>query len=98
MIELFQKFAEHEAEPRTNARASALATALQNGEALLLRFGQSQPFPNVGKGCALSPFAARKSLRLSTVYPPNPPASGRELFKLIISSLYLINYVNLMQP
>ena len=61
LIELFQKFAEHEAEPRTNARASALATALQNREALLLDFGQSQYFPNVGKYCALSPRALRRA-------------------------------------
>ncbi len=57
LIKLFQKFAEHEAEPRTNAKASAFATMLQKGEALLLLFGQSQYFPNVGKYCALSPPA-----------------------------------------
>ena len=57
MIELFQKFAEHEAEPRTDAKASAFAEMLQNSEALLLNFGQSQYFPNVGKYCALSPCA-----------------------------------------
>ena len=56
-VHLFQKVAEHEAEPRTNARASALASVLQNREALLLDFGQSQYFPNVGKYCALSPPA-----------------------------------------
>ena len=42
-------------EPRTNARPSGLATPLQNREAPLLDFGQSQYFPNVGKYCALSP-------------------------------------------
>ena len=41
-------------EPRTNARPSGLATPLQNREASLLDFGQSQHFPNVGKCCALS--------------------------------------------
>ena len=35
LIELFQKFAEHEAEPRTNAKASAFATVHQNREANL---------------------------------------------------------------
>ena len=35
LIKLFQKFAEFEAEPHFNARASALATALQNREANL---------------------------------------------------------------
>ena len=49
LIKLFQKFAEHEAEPRTNAKASAFATPLQNREVPLLDFGQSQYFPNVGK-------------------------------------------------
>jgi hypothetical protein len=33
LIELFQKFAEFEAEPHFNAKASAFASALQNGEA-----------------------------------------------------------------
>jgi hypothetical protein len=56
LIELFQKFAEYEAEPHFNAKASAFATAFQNREAPLLDFGQSQYFPNVGKDCALSPF------------------------------------------
>ena len=56
LIELFQKFAEYEAEPHFNAKASAFASALRNGEAMLLRFGQSQSFPNVGKDCALSFF------------------------------------------
>ena len=56
MIKLFQKFAEFEAEPHFNARASALAIALQKYEALLRIFGQSQSFPNVGKDCALSPL------------------------------------------
>jgi hypothetical protein len=32
LIKLFQKFAEPEAEPRTNAKASAFATALQKDE------------------------------------------------------------------
>jgi hypothetical protein len=50
----FSKLAEHEAEPRTNARPSGLATVLQNREAMLLDFGQSQYFPIVGKCCALS--------------------------------------------
>ena len=54
LIELFQKFAELETASRFNARPSGLATALQNREALLLDFGQSQYFPNVGKYCALS--------------------------------------------
>ena len=85
LIELFQKFAEHEAEPRTNAKASAFASVLQTGEALLLLFGQSQYFPNVGKYCALSPRATigramlHRGLVWVTVYPPNPPASGRAL-------------------
>jgi len=61
LIKLFQKFAEHEAEPRTNAKASAFATMLQKGEALLLLFGQSQYFPNVGKYCALSPLRALRA-------------------------------------
>ena len=56
LIELFQKFAEYEAEPHFNAKASAFATVLRNREALLLGFGQSQSFPNVGKDCALSFF------------------------------------------
>ena len=50
----FSKLAEHEAEPRTTARPSGLATVLQNREAMLLDFGQSQYFPIVGKCCALS--------------------------------------------
>ncbi len=33
LIKLFQKFAEYEAEPHFNAKASAFATVLQNGEA-----------------------------------------------------------------
>ena len=57
-----QSRAEHEAEPRTNAKASAFASVLQNGEALLLRFGQSQYFPNVGKYCALSPRRPQTAL------------------------------------
>ena len=44
MIELFQKFAEYEAEPHFNARPSGLATALQNHEAPLRDFGRSQYF------------------------------------------------------
>jgi hypothetical protein len=56
LIELFQKFAEYEAEPHFNAKASAFATVLRNREAPLLGFGQSQSFPNVGKDCALSFF------------------------------------------
>ncbi|MBR4061950.1 MAG: hypothetical protein IKK01_02685 [Clostridia bacterium] len=60
LIELFQKFAEYEAEPHFNAKASAFATVLQNDEALLRHFGQSQSFPNVGKDCALSPFSQIK--------------------------------------
>ena len=64
LIELFQKFAEHEAEPRTNAKASAFASMLQNSEALLLNFGQSQYFPNVGKYCALSPRAQAQTNRI----------------------------------
>jgi hypothetical protein len=56
LIELFQKFAEYEAEPHFNAKASAFASVLQNREALLLDFGQSQYFPTVGKYCALSPL------------------------------------------
>ena len=65
MIELFQKFAEFEAEPHFNAKASAFATVLQNREASLPKanifsdFGQSQYFPNVGKYCALSLRAFR---------------------------------------
>ena len=55
MIELFQKFAEFEAEPHFNAKASAFATVLQTGEAPLLLFGQSQSFPNVGNDRTLSP-------------------------------------------
>jgi hypothetical protein len=35
LIKLFQKFAEYEAEPHFNAKASAFATVLQNGEAHL---------------------------------------------------------------
>ena len=57
MIELFQKFAELETASRLNARPSGLASALQNSEALLLNFGQSRCFPNVGKHRALSPPA-----------------------------------------
>ena len=49
LIKLFQKFAEFEAEPHFNAKASAFSSMLQNREALLLDFGQSQHFPNVGK-------------------------------------------------
>ena len=44
MVNLFQKVAELETASRFNARASALATVLQNREALLLDFGQSQYF------------------------------------------------------
>jgi hypothetical protein len=58
LIKLFQKFAEFEAEPHFNAKASAFATALQNDEAPLRHFGQSQYFPNVGKYCALPPPSA----------------------------------------
>ena len=47
LIKHFQKFAEHEAEPRTNARASALASSLQKYEALLRIFGQSRSLPTV---------------------------------------------------
>ena len=65
LIELFLKFAVFEAEPHFNARASALATVLQNGEAPLRHFGQSQYFPNVGKDCALSPRALCALYRLS---------------------------------
>ena len=39
LIKLFQKFAEHEAEPRTNASVRARYIMLRNAEALLLRFG-----------------------------------------------------------
>ena len=73
LIELFQKFAEHEAEPRTNAKALAFANVLQNREASLPKanifsdFGQSQYFPNVGKYCALSPRARRAQLPLVAV-------------------------------
>ena len=74
MIELFQKFAEHEAEPRTNARASALASMLQKDEALLRLFGQSQHFPNVGKCCALSPRAKRAGLFFLLIYYFYPKA------------------------
>ena len=55
LIKLFQKFAEFEAEPHFNAKASAFASMLQKYEALLRIFGRSQYFPNVGKYCALSP-------------------------------------------
>jgi hypothetical protein len=41
--------------PRTNAKAEAFASVLQNHEALLRDFGHSQSFPNVGKDCAMSP-------------------------------------------
>jgi hypothetical protein len=61
LIELFQKFVEHEAKPRTNAKASAFAYILQNHEALLRDFGQIQYFPNVGKYCALSLRALRRA-------------------------------------
>jgi len=50
LIKLFQKFAEFEAEPHFNAKASAFASMLQKDEALLRIFGQSQYFPNVGNG------------------------------------------------
>ena len=60
MIKLFQKFAELEAEPHFNAKASAFASMLQKDEALLRIFGQSRSFPNVGKDRALSPRAKRK--------------------------------------
>ena len=49
LVKLFQKFAEYEAEPHFNARASALATAHQNHEALLRDFGLNNHFPIVGK-------------------------------------------------
>ncbi|MBQ3228686.1 MAG: hypothetical protein IJB43_08895 [Clostridia bacterium] len=49
LIELFQKFAELETASRFNAKASAFASVLQNGEASLRHFGQSQYFPIVGK-------------------------------------------------
>jgi hypothetical protein len=49
LVKLFQKLAEHETASRLNARASALAGVLQKAEALLLLFGQSRCFPNVGK-------------------------------------------------
>jgi hypothetical protein len=42
------------------ANISAFASALQNHEALLRDFGQSQYFPNVGKYCALSPSARKR--------------------------------------
>ena len=45
LIKLFQKFAEYEAEPHFNAKASAFANMLQNREALLLDFGQSAILP-----------------------------------------------------
>jgi hypothetical protein len=54
LVKLFQKLAEHETASRLNARASALAGVLQKAEALLLLFGQSRCFPNVGKRRALS--------------------------------------------
>ncbi len=53
MIKLFQKFAEYEAEPHFNAKASAFATVLQKYEALLRIFGQSQYLPKASI-CALS--------------------------------------------
>ena len=49
-----EKFAGFGAVPHFNARPSGLADVLQNSEALLLNFGQSQYFPNVGKYCTLS--------------------------------------------
>ena len=54
-----------EAEPRTNARPSGLTTVLQNREAMLLDFGQSQYFPIVGKCCALSFRAPETGARFS---------------------------------
>ncbi len=56
MIELFQKFVGDGATPHFNAKASAFASAFRAREAMLLGFGQSQSFPNVGKDCALSFF------------------------------------------
>ena len=56
-VHLFQKVAELETASRFNARASALASALQKDEASLRLFGQSRSFPNVGKDRALSPRA-----------------------------------------
>ena len=64
-VHLFQKVAELETASRFNAKASAFATALQNREALLLDFGQSQYFPNVGKYCALSPRRPQTALLLN---------------------------------
>jgi hypothetical protein len=63
LIELFQKFAEFEAEPHFNAKASAFATPLQNHEAPLRDFGHMHCFPNVGKQCICPPLGSRSEVR-----------------------------------
>ena len=80
LIELFKKFAEHEAEPRTNARASALASVLQTGDASSTVWTESI-LPECREVLTLSPFAARNNFAWVTASPPNPPASGRASFK-----------------
>ncbi len=82
MIKLFQKFVEHEAKPRTDAKASAFASALQNREALLLGFGQSQYFPNVGKCCDLSPLGVALQYRLTPSYCRLTPSYCRASLEL----------------
>ena len=70
--------AEHEAEPRTNAKASAFATALQNREVLLLDFGMSRAFRKGETVALIHPFAAQnfaKEERMSK----NLPLKGKIL-------------------
>ena len=54
-------------------RKLQLSLLLQTSEALLLKFGQSQYFPNVGKYCALSPLRA---LRVRNGYRVFVPSAG----------------------
>ena len=100
LVKLFQKLAELETASRFNAKASAFAAALQNREAPLLDFRQSQYFPNVGK-CSSGGFpkengGGSRQDRVATcrrqvrALSPRAPA-GAHLFYIEIYLIYKIS-------